>query len=338
MARRLLVVVAASALAVGCGGDERNGERAATVKAPPSPGVVGPGRLVGIGGGRQLFVECVGSGTPSVVLEAGLGADAHSWQDVQAQLGRTARTCAYDRAGVGNSVARPGVDDARDDVDDLRRMLGSAGIVHGAAAGSMVVDMSTISPHATRRIAAALAERSVAMVDAPVSGGPAAAEGGTLAIMVGAAEAAFERVQPLLRHLGQSIVHIGDSGSGQIAKACNQLALCVTIEGIAEALALCARLGADPARVRAAMLNGFAASRALEVFGARMVERNFVAGVESRLHHKDLQIVLELAHGLGLAVPGAAATTQTFNALIGAGGGRSDSAALLQIVEGKPIT
>jgi pimeloyl-ACP methyl ester carboxylesterase len=128
VARRLLVVVAASALAVGCGGDERNGERAATVKAPPSPGVVGPGRLVGIGGGRQLFVECVGSGTPSVVLEAGLGADAHSWQDVQAQLGRTARTCAYDRAGVGNSVARPGVDDARDDVDDLRRMLGRAGI------------------------------------------------------------------------------------------------------------------------------------------------------------------------------------------------------------------
>jgi pimeloyl-ACP methyl ester carboxylesterase len=126
--RRLLALVAASALAVGCGGRERKEEHAATVKAPPSPGVVGPGRLVGVGGGRELFVACVGSGSPPVVLEAGLGADARSWQDVQAQLGRTTRTCAYDRAGVGSSVARPGVHDARDDVDDLRRMLDGAGI------------------------------------------------------------------------------------------------------------------------------------------------------------------------------------------------------------------
>jgi pimeloyl-ACP methyl ester carboxylesterase len=128
VARTLLAVAVASTLVVGCGGHERNGESAATVKAPPSPGVVGPGRLVGIGGGRSLFVECVGSGSPAVVLEAGLGANARSWQDVQAQLGRTTRTCAYDRAGVGTSVARPGVRGAGEDVDDLRRMLEGAGI------------------------------------------------------------------------------------------------------------------------------------------------------------------------------------------------------------------
>ena len=286
--------------------------------------------FVGLGAmGRPLATRLLRAGYPVSVY-------ARRAEAAQALTALGAQSCASPQAVAQRSDVVFTMVTATGDVEEV--VLGSAGIVHGAAAGSMVVDMSTISPHATRRIAAALAERSVAMVDAPVSGGPAAAEGGTLAIMVGAAEAAFERVQPLLRHLGQSIVHIGDSGSGQIAKACNQLALCVTIEGIAEALALCARLGADPARVRAAMLNGFAASRALEVFGARMVERNFVAGVESRLHHKDLQIVLELAHGLGLAVPGAAATTQTFNALIGAGGGRSDSAALLQIVEGKPIT
>ena len=152
--------------------------------------------------------------------------------------------------------------------------------------------------------------------------------------MVGGSAAAFERARPILGHLGRSIVHIGDTGSGQIAKACNQLALCVALEGVAEALALCERLGADPARVREAMLNGLASSRALEVFGARMVARDFAAGVEARLHHKDLQIVLELAHRLGLAVPAAAATTQMFNALMGAGAGRNDSAALLRIVEG----
>src|SRR5690606_27296484 len=125
--------------------------------------------------------------------------------------------------------------------------------------------LSTISPLATRELAAVLARRSVDLLDAPVSGGPDGAESGTLSIMAGGSAASFERARPILGHLGRSIVHIGDTGSGQIAKACNQLALCVAIEGIAEALALGERLGADPARVREAMLNGLASSRALEV-------------------------------------------------------------------------
>ncbi len=214
-------------------------------------------------------------------------------------------------------------------------VTGTHGLLHGATAGSLVIVMSTISPLVTRELAGTLGTRGVELLDAPVSGGPDGAANATLSIMAGGSATAFERARPLLAQLGRSIVHIGDSGSGQIAKACNQLALCVTLEGIAEALALCARLGADPARVREAMSNGLAASRALDVFGARMVARDFEAGVEARLHHKDMQIVLELAHRLGLGVPAAAATTQMFNALIGAGGGRNDSAALLKVLEAR---
>ncbi len=126
MARGLLVAVLACALAVGCGGSRREGQRAATVKAPPAPALTGPGRLVAIGAGRSLFLDCVGSGTPTVLLEAGLGANTFSWHDVQARLGRTTRTCAYDRAGIGNSVARTGVHDARADLADLQGLLRAA--------------------------------------------------------------------------------------------------------------------------------------------------------------------------------------------------------------------
>ena len=216
-------------------------------------------------------------------------------------------------------------------------VTGDAGIAQGAAPGSLVIVMSTISPLATQALAATLAERGIDMLDAPVSGGPDGAANGTLAIMAGGSTAAFERARPVLERLGRSIVHVGPAGSGQIAKACNQLALCVALEGVAEALALAERLGADPARVREVMLNGLASSRALDVFGGRMVARDFTAGVEARLHHKDMQIVLELAHRVGLSVPAAAATTQMFNALIGAGGGRKDSAALLAVLQARGV-
>jgi pimeloyl-ACP methyl ester carboxylesterase len=126
VARWMLAVVLVSAVAVGCGGDARKGRRAATAKTPGAPAIVGPGRLVGIGGGRSLFVDCVGSGSPTVVLEAGLGGDTYGWRDVQSRLGRVTRTCSYDRAGVGNSVGRVGVRDARDDIDDLQRLLNGA--------------------------------------------------------------------------------------------------------------------------------------------------------------------------------------------------------------------
>ena len=213
-------------------------------------------------------------------------------------------------------------------------VLGENGVIHGGRPGSVVVDMETISPTVARDVARSLAGKNIDMLDAPVSGGPMGAEQATLSIMVGGKEAVFNRVKPLFECLGKTIIHMGDQGAGQITKACNQLALLVTAQGTAEALALAKGCGVDPAKVREVMLGGVAASRVLEVFGKRMVERNFAAGIETRLYHKDLHIVLDLAHELGLAAPAAALTMQIINALIGRGEGKSDLSVLIKVVEG----
>lgn len=211
--------------------------------------------------------------------------------------------------------------------------LGAQGIVHGAGAGSVVVDMATISPLATRRIAQALAQRGVEHVDAPVSGGPAGAQGATLSIMAGGTAAAFERVKPLFECLGKTILHMGDHGAGQITKACNQLALTVTAQAAAEALSLARGCGLDPARVHAAMMGGVAASRVLELFGTRMVARDFGTGIDTRLYHKDLGIALELAQDAGLPMPAGAVVKQQINALMGAGDGAADFSVLIRALE-----
>jgi len=217
------------------------------------------------------------------------------------------------------------------DVEEV--VLGKDGIIHGAARGTVLIDMETISPVVARSIAGVVAEKGIDMLDAPVSGGPTGAEQAALSIMVGGKPAVFERMKPLFDCLGKTIVYIGDHGAGQITKACNQLALLVTAQGTAEALALAKTCGVDPAKVREVMLGGIAASRVLELFGKRMVERNFEAGIEARLYYKDLDIVLGLAHELGIAVPAAALTMQNVNALIGRGEGKRDLSALIRVVE-----
>jgi 2-hydroxy-3-oxopropionate reductase len=171
------------------------------------------------------------------------------------------------------------------------------------------------------------------MLDAPVSGGPAGAQQATLSIMVGGEPNVFERVKPLFECLGKSIQHMGGHGAGQTTKACNQLALLVAAQGAAEALALARASGLDPARVREVMLGGVAASRVLELFGKRMVDRDFTAGIEARLYHKDLDIVLSLAHGLGQALPAGALVMQHINAMMGRGDGASDLSALIKGIE-----
>jgi len=212
-------------------------------------------------------------------------------------------------------------------------VLGANGIVHGARAGAVVVDMATISPLATRRIAAALGERGVEMLDAPVSGGPMGAEQATLSIMVGGKPEVFARVKPLFECMGKTIMHMGDNGAGQVTKACNQLSLCVTAQGVAESLSLARRLGVDPARVREVMAGGIAASRVLDVFGKRMVERDFEGGIETRLYHKDLDIVLGLMHEAGLPAPAAALAMQQINAMMSAGDAHRDLSGLVRVLE-----
>jgi 2-hydroxy-3-oxopropionate reductase len=217
--------------------------------------------------------------------------------------------------------------------DFERVVLGAGGIVEGAKRGSVVVDMETISPAVARTVAQTLATKGIDMLDAPVSGGPMGAEQATLSIMVGGKPEIFEQIKPLFSCLGKTITRVGDSGAGQITKACNQLALLVATQGVAEALHLAGRLGADPAKVREVMLGGVAASRVMELFGKRMVERNFGNGIDTRLYHKDLGIVLELARESGVASPGGAAVMQQINALMGQGRGQDDLAALITVVE-----
>jgi 2-hydroxy-3-oxopropionate reductase len=217
---------------------------------------------------------------------------------------------------------------------DLEQIaLGKDGYIEGAREGGVLVDMETISPAVARKVAERLAAKGLDMLDAPVSGGPAGAQQATLSIMVGGEARVFERVKPLFECLGKTIVHMGAIGAGQTTKACNQLALLVTAQGAAEALTLARRNGLDPAKVREVMLSGIAASRVLELFGKRMVERDFAAGIEARLYHKDLGIVLDLAHGGGQALPAAAVVMQQINALVGRGGGSEDLSALIRIVE-----
>ena len=211
--------------------------------------------------------------------------------------------------------------------------LGATGIAAGARAGAVVVDMATISPLVTRRIAQALAAHGIEHIDAPVSGGPAGAQAATLSIMAGGKPEVFERVTPLFACLGKTILHMGGHGAGQVTKACNQLALTITAQAAAEALSLARSCGLDPARVHEALMGGVAASRVLELFGKRMVSRDFGTGIDTRLYHKDLGIVLELAQEAGLPLPAGTVVKQQINALMGAGEGGADFSVLIRALE-----
>lgn len=212
-------------------------------------------------------------------------------------------------------------------------VLGAEGLIHGFKPGGVLVEMETISPSVARSVAAELEKKGVGMLDAPVSGGPMGAEQATLAIMAGGKPEVFERIKPLFACMGKTIVRVGDSGAGQITKACNQLLLLVTAQGAAEALALAGRCGVDPATVREVLMGGIASSRVLDVFGKRMVERNFANGIDARLYHKDLAIALGLVHELGAAAPAGAVTMQQVNAAIGRGEGSSDLAVIIEVLE-----
>ena len=220
-----------------------------------------------------------------------------------------------------------------DTLDVKQVLFAEGGVAEGAQPGSVVVDMSTISPTATQRYAERLAERGVAMLDAPVSGGDVGAINATLSIMVGGKPDVFERVKPLFEAMGKNIVLVGDHGAGQVAKACNQIVVAVTIEAVAEALTFARKSGVDPAKVRDALMGGFAASRILEVHGKRMLDNNYQPGFKTKLHQKDLNIVMQTAKELGLALPAASLVMQHLNALMGMGDAELDSAAVMKVVE-----
>jgi len=210
---------------------------------------------------------------------------------------------------------------------------GEQGLLSGSAPGLVWIDMSTISPEVTRRLGAAAADRGVEALDAPVSGGPPGAEAGTLSIMVGGRQEAFDACLPLLETMGRTIVRAGDLGAGQVTKACNQVVIAATLAGIAEALVLGAKAGVDPALIRQALMGGYAGSRLLEVHGQRMIDHAFAPGFFVRLHDKDLHIVLDMARHLSVAAPVSALAAQHFNALVAAGDGELDNSAMLKVYE-----
>ena len=220
------------------------------------------------------------------------------------------------------------------DTGDVEQVLfGVDGVAAGLSSGKVFVDMSSVSPMATRELAGRVNGLGCEYLDAPVSGGDVGARSASLTIMVGATEAGFARAKPLLELLGKNVTHVGPNGAGQTAKVANQIIVALTIEAVGEALLFAAKAGVDPAKVRQALLGGFAASRVLEVHGQRMIERNFEPGARIELHQKDLENALQGAKAMGMALPGTANAQQLFNAVKAMGGGRSDHSAMVRALE-----
>ena len=220
------------------------------------------------------------------------------------------------------------------DTPDVEAVLfAENGLAAGLSAGKTVVDMSSISPIATKVFAHKIAALGCHYLDAPVSGGQVGARNASLSIMVGGDEAVFERVRPLFDLMGKNITLVGGPGDGQTAKVANQIIVALNIEAVAEALVFAAKAGADPARVRQALMGGFASSRVLEVHGERMIRRSFEPGFRIELHQKDLDLALGTARALGVSLPNTATAQQLFNACVAQGGQRWDHSAMVRALE-----
>lgn len=220
------------------------------------------------------------------------------------------------------------------DTPDVEAVLfGEGGVAAGLSAGKTVIDMSSISPIATKDFARRIGELGCDYLDAPVSGGEVGAKNAALSIMVGGSQAAFARAEPLFRMMGKTITHVGESGAGQVAKVANQIIVALTIEAVAEGLLFAAKAGADPAKVREAITGGLATSRILELHGERMIARRFDPGFRIALHQKDLNLALEGARSLGLSLPATALAQQLFSACVANGLGGADHSALVRALE-----
>lgn len=222
------------------------------------------------------------------------------------------------------------------DTPDVERvLLGANGVLEGASSGTLVIDMSSISPIATRNFAARFREKGAGYLDAPVSGGEVGAKAASLTIMVGGPQAEFDRALPIFQKLGKNITLIDEqNGAGQICKIANQIIVALNIEAVAEALVFASKAGCDPAKVRAALMGGFASSRVLEVHGERMISRSFAPGFRINLHQKDLGLALESARTLGVALPNTATAQELMNACAARqGGGDADHSSLVRALE-----
>jgi 2-hydroxy-3-oxopropionate reductase len=220
------------------------------------------------------------------------------------------------------------------DTPDVEKVLfGEEGVAEGLSKDKIVIDMSSISPIATRDFAERLQKRGADYVDAPVSGGEVGAKNAALTIMVGASDATFEKVKPLFELMGKNITLVGGIGAGQVCKVANQIVVALNIEAVGEALLLASKAGVDPAKVRQALMGGFASSKILEVHGERMIKRTFDPGFRIELHQKDLNLALSTARGLGVSLPNTATAQELFNSCQAHGGGKWDHSAMVKALE-----
>jgi 2-hydroxy-3-oxopropionate reductase len=255
----------------------------------------------------------------------------HSRSKPQELIDMGAAACANGRDVARNSDI---VITMLPDTPDVEAVLfGEAGVAEGLSRGKIVVDMSSISPIATKEFAKRINALGCDYLDAPVSGGDVGAKAASLTIMVGGPEAAFEEVKPILALMGKNITLVGGAGDGQTTKVANQIIVALTIEAVGEALVFASKAGADPARVRQALMGGFANSRVLEVHGERMIKRNFNPGFRIELHQKDLGLALQGARSLGVSLPNTAACQEVFNAAAAAGGAAWDHSGMVRVLE-----
>jgi 2-hydroxy-3-oxopropionate reductase len=266
------------------------------------------------------------------LLAAGHGLFVHTRSALRAEIAQSSATpCASacevaERADVVFTMLP--------DTPDVEKVLfGEGGVASGLKAGKTVVDMSSISPIATKDFAARIQALGCDYLDAPVSGGEVGAKGGTLTIMVGGDEVVFERVRPLFELMGKNITLVGPNGAGQTTKVANQIIVALNIAAVSEALVFASKAGADPAKVRQALMGGFAASRILEVHGERMIKRTFNPGFRIALHQKDLNLALQGAKALGVALPSTANAAQLMNACAAQGWDQLDHSALVKVLE-----
>ncbi len=220
------------------------------------------------------------------------------------------------------------------DTPDVEKVLfGENGVAAGLSKGKIVVDCSSIDPIATQGFAKRIVEMGCGYVDAPVSGGEVGAKAASLTIMCGGAQATFDKVKPLLDKMGKNVTLVGDAGAGQITKVANQIIVALNIAAVSEALVFASKAGADPAKVRQALMGGFASSRILEVHGERMIKRTFDPGFRIALHQKDLNLAMQSARAIGVALPQTAGAAQLMNACAALGFGQSDHSALVKAIE-----
>jgi 2-hydroxy-3-oxopropionate reductase len=273
--------------------------------------------------GKPMALNLIKAGYKVLVLEA--NSAAQELVDAGARSFSTNRVIA----GEADTVITMLPDSP--EVEEV--VYGKEGVLEGINNGALFIDMSTIAPSTAKKIYAAMQEKGVEALDAPVSGGQVGAESGTVSIMVGGNENAFQKALPLFQSMGKSIVHIGEAGAGQMTKACNQMIVGMTIQAVAEAFTLAKKAGLDLEKMREALLGGFAQSRILDLHGKRLIEQDFKPGFKVKLHRKDMNIALQAGREFSVPLYGSAQVAAHMDALLAQGKGELDHSAIALLME-----